>query len=103
MASCAVKSVSPLAEPPSFAKDYPDDPALGALVESFERGNYRAVRDGAAKLQGSDASDAVKDAARDLRSRTEPSRFQLALLAIAALLVLVLSTYEIVMHGKGAR
>ena len=85
-------------ERPRYAKDYPDDALLLELVELFERGDYHAVRAGAAKLLGSDASDAVKSAARDLRSRTEPSRTQLLLLGIAALLVAVLSTYEVLKH-----
>jgi hypothetical protein len=37
-------------------------------------------------------------AARDLRSRTEPSKPQIWLLVITGLLVLTLSTYEIVTH-----
>ena len=84
---------------PSFAKEYPNDEALLALVDRFEEGNYRAVRDGTAKLLADGDTDAaVKSAARDLRSRTEPSRFQLVLLGLTALLVVALSTYEIAVH-----
>ena len=77
-------------------------PDLGALEEAFEAGNYRAVRQGAARIAASDASDEVKAAARALESRTKPSRAQLALLAITAVLVVVLSGYEIVEHGRNA-
>jgi hypothetical protein len=90
-------------ERPGFAKSYPDDPALHELVDLFERGNYHAVREGAAKLVDGEADDAVKSAARDLRSRTEPSRAQLLLLAIAALLVVSLSTYEVVRHHSASK
>ncbi len=87
-------------ERPAFAKDYPDDVELLSLVDAFEAGDYRAVRAGTKHLEAdADRTAAVKDAARDLRSRTEPHRVQLALLAIAALLVVVLSGYEIAKHG----
>ena len=56
-----------------------------ALVDAFEAGNYRAVREGTARIAAGDKPDDVKRAARDLRSRTEPSRMQLVLLAITAL------------------
>ena len=82
--------------------DYPKDDDLAALRSAFEAGNYRKVREGAARIASSDKSDDVKAAARDLKSRTEPSRAQLALLAIAAVLVLVLSGYEITEHGRNA-
>ena len=85
-----------------FAKGYPDDPELAALVDAFEKGNYRAVRDGAAKIASSDKSDKVKAAARDLRSRTEPSRAMIALLVVAALLVAALSTWEVTHHSRSA-
>jgi hypothetical protein len=94
----------PLAEKaaPPFAKDYPDDPDLAALVEAFEGGNYRQVREGVARIASHpDKSETVKAAARDLRSRTEATRFQVGLLILTAILVLVLSTYEIVKHGHG--
>lgn len=76
--------------------------SLGALEEAFEAGNYRKVRADAARIEASDASDDVKARARELKSRTEPSRAQLALLAITAVLVVVLSGYEIFEHGRNA-
>ncbi len=80
----------------AFAKDYPEDAELRALVEAFEAGNYRRVREGTLALEKKDGD--VATAARDLRSRTEPSTTQIWLLVITGLLVLTLSTYEIVMH-----
>jgi hypothetical protein len=78
------------------------DPELAALERAFEAGNYRAVREGVLRVEKSDAPDDVKKAARSLRERTEPSRAQLVLLAIAAVFVVTLSVYEIVKHGRSA-
>ena len=75
---------------------------LFALEEAFEAGNYRAVRDGTRAIEASDAPDDVKAKARALRERTEPSRAQIALLAIAAVFVATLSAYEIVEHGRSS-
>jgi len=82
----------------------PDDGDLHALEAKFEAGDYRAVRDGVAKILASaDASDATKAAARELRARTEPSRAQIALLVVAALLVLAISAWAVATHGPGTR
>ena len=75
---------------------------LRALEEAFEAGNYRKVRQDAERIASSDASAEVKASARALKERTEPSRAQLALLAITAVLVVVLSGYEIFEHGRNA-
>jgi len=72
---------------------------LRALEEKFEAGDYRAVRDGVAALLAGDASEDVKKAARALRARTEPTRAQIALLAIAALLVAAISAWAVATHG----
>jgi hypothetical protein len=88
---------------PAFARDYPDDAELMALLDLFNAGNYGGVREGAARIASSEKADTVKRAARDLRSRTEPSRFQLLLLAVAALLVAFLSIYEVVRHSAQPR
>jgi hypothetical protein len=90
-------------ERPSFAKDYPDDEELRALVDAFESGDYRSVRAGTTRIAASaDANDAVRAAARDLRARTEPTRPQIALLVVAALLVLAISGWAIATHGLHA-
>jgi hypothetical protein len=75
---------------------------LRALEETFEAGNYRKVRADVARIEASDASEEVKAAARAIKSRTEPSRVQIALLAITAVLVVALSGYEIFEHGRNA-
>jgi hypothetical protein len=90
----------PTFERPGFAKDYPDDADLLALLEAFEAGNYRAVRAGTERIaQDHDKPAPVKHAARDLRSRTQATRFQIGLLVLTAVFVLALSTYEIFNHG----
>ena len=87
---------------PEFAKRYPADAEVKSLVASFEAGDYRAVREGTARIAAdANKSDEVKAAARDLRSRTEASPTQIALLVIAALMVSALSWIEIVAHGHG--
>ncbi len=91
-----------MTERPAYAKDWPADDELDALVSAFEAGNYRAVREGATRVASSDKPDAVKAAARDLKSRTEASRAQIALLVIAAAHVIALSGYEIATHGPSA-
>jgi hypothetical protein len=93
MESSASKSESPLAA---------DNAEIRALEEAFEAGNYRKVREGAARIASSEESGEVKAAARALKERTEPSRAQIALLAITALLVVALSGYEIIEHGRNA-
>lgn len=83
-----------------MALDVPDDEDLRALVAKFEAGDYRAVRDGVARIAASnDKSDVVKAAARALRARTEPSREQIILLAVTALLVVAISAWAILTHG----
>jgi hypothetical protein len=81
---------------PAFAKEYPDDAELLALCEAFDRGDYRAVREGVKRItDDKEKPEEVRRAARDLKSRTEPSRLQLVLLAITAALIATLSIYEI--------
>lgn len=76
---------------PKFAKDYPKE--LDELVAAFEAGNHALVRSEAGKIAAGDGSAALKRAARDLSSRTEPDRLQLALVAIAFALLVGLSAY----------
>jgi len=78
------------------------DGDVRALEEAFEAGNYREVRAAAARIAASDASDDVKAAAREWKARTEPSRAQLGLLVITAVLVVALSGYELFEHGRNA-
>ncbi len=99
-------SPSPTPEPPAedqgrparpqFLRGFPDDPELKTLVEAFERGNYRYVRDEAEKLAQRTASRAVREAARELRRRVDPDPLAQLLLVLALLLFafLLLWTYS---------
>lgn len=78
---------SPSPTTPAFAKTFPADPELARLVEAFERGDYRAVRSGTEAL-GKSEDEAVRKAAKELRSRTSADPFaKIALVLTAALLV----------------
>jgi hypothetical protein len=57
---------------PAFAEGYPRDPALDALVEAFERGDFGHVRVAAPRLAETTRDPIVKQAALDLRARIEP-------------------------------
>jgi hypothetical protein len=84
---------------PAFARDFPRDPALDALVDAFAEGDYRRVRSEGAILAGSAASVEVQRAARTLVDRTRPDPLSVWLLALSAVLLVVVSTYWIV-NGK---
>lgn len=72
---------------PLFAQRYPRDEALDALVVTFERGDYAAVREGAQKLIASGTKPAVRQAAEDLLRRIEPDPLARYLLGVATLLL----------------
>jgi len=79
--------------PPAFAREFPPDPVLGALVEAFERGDYAHVRLGARTLAREAQDDAVRRAARELRARTEPDPLARLLFALTAVLLAFLTIY----------
>jgi len=89
-------------EIPSFARSFPRDPELDALVASFARGDYAAVRSGARELASKSSDDEVKAAARTLVVRTQPDPTAKALIALATVLLVVLSAWWIV-HGHAPR
>ena len=70
-------------ERPRFLLEFPNDPALQELVRAFEAGNYRAVREGAAKLAESTEDPIVRAAARELARRIEPDPLMKYLLFVA--------------------
>jgi len=76
---------------PAFAKDYP--PELDELLSAFERGNYASVREGADKLSRESSDLRVRDAAADLRARTEADPMQKLMLGIVAVLLVGLAVY----------
>jgi len=84
---------------PSFARDFPRDPALDALVEAFVQGDYARVRADAAKLAESAHDDEVGRAARELVRRTQADPLTVWLLILASALLVALSVYWIA-EGK---
>ena len=86
-------SGSPAAKLPVFARAYPRDPELDALVDAFEAGNYARVREGAERLAGSAERDEVRRAARDLRRRVDPDPLMIYLLLAATALLVVLAVH----------
>jgi hypothetical protein len=76
---------------PAFALNFPDDPALAALVAAFEQGDYARVRREAPALVQQTESVAVRKAARELRKRLDPDPLAVYLLAGAALLLAFLA------------
>lgn len=83
-------------ERPRFLLEFPDEPALQRLVREFEAGNYRAVREGAAKLAESTEDPIVRAAARELARRIEPDPLMKYLLfvALGLFVYVVWSTYQ---------
>jgi hypothetical protein len=84
---------------PSFARDFPATPELDALVEEFRAGHYSRVRQGAPRLAAESSDERVRSAARLLLARTRPDPLAVAMLALTAALLLVLSAWWVV-HGR---
>lgn len=77
---------------PAFARDFPRDPELDALVSAFARGDHAAVRTGAPALAEKAELEEVKRAARLLRERIEPDpSSRLFFVLTAALLVFLMA------------
>jgi hypothetical protein len=84
---------------PHFATDFPHAPALDALVDAFDRGDYARVRAEGPKLAASAQDENIRLAARTLVARTAPDPLAIWLLVIAGALLVALSAFWIV-HGK---
>jgi len=78
---------------PVFARGYPREPALDALVAAFEAGNYARVLEGAQRLAESAERDDVRRAAKDLRRRIDPDPLMIYLLLAALALLVVLAVH----------
>lgn len=87
---------------PSFARGFPSTPALDGLVEAFERGDYARVRADGPRVAESAQDGDVRRAVQTLIARTKPDPLAVWLLALAGVLLVVLSVYWIV-HGKPPR
>jgi hypothetical protein len=84
---------------PRFAKDFPPDAELDALVVAFTKGDYATVREGAPKLAARTEDEAVKRAAETLRARIEPDPGSRILFAFAAALLVFLTIWWVTHDG----
>ena len=90
----------PVSRPrPSFARDFPRNETIDALVDAFVRGNYALVRSEARKVVDSSDAEEVRIAARVLLERTTADPVAVRLLWITAALLVGLTTYWAV-NGK---
>jgi hypothetical protein len=88
---------------PAFAREFPQDPALDALVAAFAAGDYAAVRAGAPELAAATADADVKRAALLLRARIEPDRTARVFFGLAAGLLVFLTVWWITHDGPEHR
>jgi hypothetical protein len=86
---------------PHFAKAFPRNEALDALVVSFAAGNYGAVREGAPALVRAADDDAVKRAAERLLLATKPDPSAKMLVLFAAALLVFLTAWWVMHDGPG--
>lgn len=93
-ASEAVKLREPLdadgRDRPAFLLDYPIDPELEVVIEAFERGDYRSVRELAPALARRHADPDVQAAAQELFDRTEPDPLVKFLFGVAVALFIAI-------------
>jgi hypothetical protein len=82
-------------ERPAFLLEYPHDPELEELIAAYERGDFARVREEAPALARRTPDESVRNAALELRQRTEPDRLLVffLLLSIGLLLFLVVWVY----------
>jgi hypothetical protein len=86
---------------PAFAKDFPRQDELDALVVSFARGDYGTVRKAAPKLAASAEDEAVKRAAGELYKATQPDPGARLLVIFAAALLVFLTIWWVGHNGPG--
>ena len=67
---------------PRFLLDFPEDPELEALIAAFEAGNFARVRREAPELAKRSTHEAVRQAALELRRRTDPDPLLIVLLLL---------------------
>ena len=86
-------SAAPEDERPPFARAWPRDEELEALLAAFSRGNHALVRDRAPELAKRTGDPRVRDAALDLRRRIDPDPLSALLLLVAIGLLVVLASH----------
>jgi hypothetical protein len=69
-------------ERPAFLLEFPEDPELEPLILAFEAGDFLKVRRDAPRLAQRTHDAAVRKAALELRSRTDPDPLLVTMLAL---------------------
>ncbi len=80
-------------ERPAFLLEFPPDAELELLIAAFEAGNFAHVRREAPKLAASAADPAVRNAALELKSRTEPDPLLMLMLILCIALFVFLAIW----------
>jgi hypothetical protein len=88
---------------PAFARDFPREPALDALVAAFAAGDYATVRAGAPELAATTEYAEVKRAALLLRARTEPDPTARVFFGLTAGLLVFLTVWWVTHDGPEHR
>lgn len=78
---------------PSFARDFPENAELEALVLAFARGDYQTASEGGRALARKTDDEAVKKAALLLAERTKPDPTSRVLFLLTATLLVFLSVW----------
>ncbi len=78
---------------PLFARDFPKDAELEALVLAFDRGDFGHIRVEAPKVIASAEDPKVREAAETLLARTKPDPLALVFYVLTVALVTYLSVY----------
>jgi hypothetical protein len=86
---------------PTFARDFPSEARLDALVRAFAKGDYARVRREAPTLAKTADRDDVKLAARTLLDRTKADPLMIVILMLTGALLLMLSSYWWAHNGAG--
>jgi hypothetical protein len=87
----APEGIEPDERRPGFARTWPHDAVLDALVAAFEAGDYARVRREAPALAERTEHDAVRRAARELRRRLDPDPVAVYMLMVAGALLAFLA------------
>jgi hypothetical protein len=97
--------VNPAAEAdvPAFARSFPEEPRLDALVQAFVQGDYARVRREGPVLAKTAEKDEVKSAALELVRRTKADPLMVLLLLLTSLLLGFLSLYWMARGGHVGR
>jgi hypothetical protein len=85
---------------PAFAKYFPKDEALDAVLLAFINGDYARVREEATRLAAKTTDDEVKRAALELRSRTNADPMAKVFFLVAFALLFFLTVWWMAHDGS---